>query len=370
MQRDAAPRLAYGLDQKVAFAIDRTEAALLHEQQAVGDCRDLATVAEVGTQHVERLASGELLIAPEERLHPTPGKEVRVHDLVRIPAEHEAAGGLQCPQHEEELRRREILHFVDDHEVVAGLSEREPVLGEKTQIVEPGPGEPGAITLKEIVDARPIFCAVDRLAYAEREIGLARQDASRLGGDDPADFLVRLMGIEAAEGLSLAFEPAAKLPPGRLAAGRYAQRLEEFPIGEELDLLIPAFEAVGEVELTGAAREIRRMRDVECLAIDALDLLERERRLAAARAADDHDRGRGEPDRVLCIVEGERLVEPGDLAPRGMQVAHRLGFGVHWRLGDVRDLCFVHIHAAQEARPLVGVPHRRASRDRTCRGGD
>src|SRR5208283_246344 len=79
-------------DQKIAFAVDRTEARLLDLQETIGEAGDGLSVAEVGLQDGNFARGGSILgrlrLSPEQRANRSPRKEVRMHDLVRIAAKH------------------------------------------------------------------------------------------------------------------------------------------------------------------------------------------------------------------------------------------------------------------------------------------
>ena len=95
------------------------------------------------------------------------------------------------------------------------------------------------------------------------------------------------------------------------------------------------------------------MRDVEHLALGVLQLLQGQRGLAAAGAADDDQRHRRTVDRLLRVVERDRLVEQMHVRAFGMQVAQglRLAASLRDRLGRVavRNVRLVDRRAAQEA---------------------
>jgi hypothetical protein len=141
-QRHLSGLAADRLHEEVALAVDRTEAPVLDLQQLVGDARRLEPVAEVGREHAQFLPLGELRVFPEQALDLAPGKEVGMHDLVRIAAEQEVARLLQRPEDQRQLHGGDVLHLVDDHEVVARRRQRLPVLGDEIEVVELRLGQP------------------------------------------------------------------------------------------------------------------------------------------------------------------------------------------------------------------------------------
>lgn len=130
---------------------------------------------------------------------------------------------------------------------------------------------------------------------------------------------------------------------------------DELAVGEEGGFLPRMLEAVGVVEVARALREVGRMRDVERFAFGVLQLFQRQRRLAAAGAADHNQRDRLAVDGLLRVVEGNRFVEQMHLAVLGVEVAQRerLVRG----LGDIAvgDFRLVDDRATQKARFVVVV---------------
>ena len=163
------------------------------------------------------------------------------------------------------------------------------------------------------------------------------------------------MGVDALERLLLAGEPGGEIAPFGRAAGRHAQTLQELPVGQEIRVLPAVLEAVAVVEVAGAAREIGRVRDVEHLTLGVLELLQRQRRLATAGAADD-DQWRGQAiDRLLRVVEGNHLVKQVNVAAVRVDIAHRHRFAAGRRGVDRWNLLLVDRGAAQKARAVVGM---------------
>ena len=68
------------------------------------------------------------------------------------------------------------------------------------------------------------------------------------------------------------------------------------------------------------------MRHVQHFAVDLLQFLQGEGRLAAAGTADQHQRRRCPVDFVLHVVQRQRLVEIQNLTPLRMQVSDGLCF--------------------------------------------
>ena len=354
-QHHLARLAADRIDQEVALAVDRAEAAVLDLQQGVGHPRGLAAVAEVGGEHRQLLPPRELRVAPEQALHLAPGEEVGMHDLVRIAAQQEVAGLLQRRQHQVELRRGEVLHLVDDDEVVARRRQGARGLRDQAEVEQAGLGQPGAVLVEQVVQPLAGVRRKDRLAHAQRQVVGAAQHPAGTGGDHAADLLEGLMRVDVAESLPHAREPRREVAPARLAPGRHADRFDELAEGQEARVLAGVLEAVGVVQVARTLRQVGRVRDVEHLALGVLELFQRQRGLAAAGAADQDQGRRPAVDRLLRVVEGQRLVEQVDRGVLGVQVAQRLRLahrGIDVGIGDLR---LVDLRAAQEARLVVGV---------------
>lgn len=161
------------------------------------------------------------------------------------------------------------------------------------------------------------------------------------------------MGVDVPVRLTHAAEPAGEITPQRLATRGHMNRFDELPVGEEHRFLPHVLEAVGVIQVACVRRQIGRMRDVEHLALGMLELLQRQRRLAAAGATNHHERRRQPVDGFLGIVEGDRLVEHMHLAVLGVQVAQRLGFAPGLHGITVGYLRVVDGRAAQKPRLVI-----------------
>ncbi|MGH9622825.1 MAG: hypothetical protein ACRD4G_00610 [Bryobacteraceae bacterium] len=117
--------------------------------------------------------------------------------------------------------------------------------------------------------------------------------------------------------------------------------------------MVVALEAGGVVKIACVAGEVGRLSHVKRLTGDALQLLER--RLAAARAADDDERRGHAIDGMLRIIEGQRLVEEVDDRPLLAQITHCSRLRA--RLGNIGicDPRLIDRGSAQEARFAVVV---------------
>ena len=127
----------------------------------------------------------------------------------------------------------------------------------------------------------------DRLAHTERQIIFAAQYAARVGGDNAANFLERLMPVDVLENLAHAREPAGEIAPEGFAPRRHADGFDEFAVGEKHCFLPRVFEAVGVIQAARTLRQIGGMGDVQHFALGMFELLQRQCSLAAAGAADN-----------------------------------------------------------------------------------
>ena len=121
-------------------------------QHQYGEVGGAAAVAEIGAENGEILLPGKVGVAPEEALDLAPREEVGVYDLVRIATQQEVAGFLLGGEHQGELRRGELLHFVHHHhEVVTRSRPGAPGLGDEVEVVQPGFVEPDPVFLEQVV---------------------------------------------------------------------------------------------------------------------------------------------------------------------------------------------------------------------------
>jgi hypothetical protein len=113
-------------------------------------------------------------------------------------------------------------------------------------------------------------------------------------------------------------------------AARHLDRLQQLAQGEEVDLLSLVGVAVREVQRARVVHEVAGAGQVEPAPRDRLQLLQRKRRLAAARRPDHDQRQRRLDDGGLGVVERKRLVEDVDDRRGGVDVPEpfgRLGLG-------------------------------------------
>ena len=154
-QLHRARRVGGASDEEIAFAIDRAETRLFDLYETVGEVGYSFRVAEVGLQHGDFARRGHVVgrlgRPPEQRANRSPGKEVRMHDLMRIAAQQEMILGFQRIEDQRELGVGEILHFVDDDEIVAGLGFRAPGVRDEVEIEELRLFQPRPIFLEQVM---------------------------------------------------------------------------------------------------------------------------------------------------------------------------------------------------------------------------
>ena len=155
----------------------------------------------------------------------------------------------------------------------------------------------------------------------------------------------------------MATEPVTECGERDFAPCRHAQRLDELAVAQEHRVLARILVTVGRVQRERVPREIGRQRHVQYRAVRLAQLGERHGGLARAGRADQDQRYGLAVDRLLRVVEDDRLVEKFEPRPvrmqpaQGQRVAGR--GGVDGRLA--LDLGLVHDRPAQEPRAFVGV---------------
>ncbi len=242
-------------------------------------------------------------------------------NLVGIPAEHEMARLLQGFQHERELHGGDVLHLVNNHEVVARRSQRLPVLGDKIQVVELCLVQPGAILLKQIVELVATFYGKDRLTHSQCLVLVTRHDTARPGSNHAANLLESLVGFDILEVLPYTGVPARKVTPASLASCRNADRLDKLPVGQKYGILTAMLKTVGVIKVAGALRQEGGVSDVEDLTFGKLELFKRQCGLAAASAADDNQGRWLSVNGLLRVIKRDRFVEQVNAGTLGMKVA-------------------------------------------------
>ena len=135
------------------------------------------------------------------------------------------AGTAQRFENERELDRRDVLDFVDHHEVVTRRGIRQPFLSDQIQIEELRVLQPGKIFFEYIVQPAALVHGKNRLAHAQGEILFPGERAAFPRGNDAANFLEGLMPVDVAkfrvfEGLANALKPAGEIPPNSLPSRR------------------------------------------------------------------------------------------------------------------------------------------------------
>ena len=237
-----------------------------------------------------------------------------MHDLVRIAAQQEMMPGLQRIEDQRELGVGEILHLVDDDEIVARLGPGAPCVRDEVQVEELLLFQPGPVFLEEVVRRRALVSRrVERLPHAERLILAFRQRTVRGRAEHAAKFLEQRVRVGlpqiALEAAPPALEPRAKGREANLLALRDGDRVDEFAKAHEFGVLVRILVAVRAIEPARRLGQIGGERHIEDISRRLAHLGERHRRLAGARGADDDDRRRMAAHRLLRGVENDRLVE-------------------------------------------------------------
>ena len=357
-------------DEETALAVDRAETRLLYPQETSGETGDGLRVAEVGLQDGDFTRGGSVLCrlrrSPEQRANRSPGKEVRMHDLVRIAAKQEMILGFERIEDQRELGVGEILHFVDDDEIVARLGLRAPGVRDEVEIDEPFLFQPGPVFYEQFVHGRACLShRVEGLSHPERLVfGLGQRPA---GGrpEHAAEFLQQRMRVGlpqvAFQAAPPTLEPGAKGGEADLLALGDGDRIHELAKAHEFGVLTRIFVAVCAVEPARCLRQIGRERHIKNASSRLTHLGECYGRLARARRADDDERRRVAAHRLLGGVEYDRLIDEIKFhrlrrQPLELPAQARARLGLRRQIVRTGlDLVAIHRRAPQEAGLFVGV---------------
>ena len=299
---------------------------MLDLQQPVRQGRDGLRVAEVGLQQVQRLSLCRLACKalPEQALECRPAEEVGVDDLMTVAAQDEVTGLLQQCQHQRQLHQREVLHLVDDHEVVHrarnGSDLRAPSVRDQVAVEQPRLIEPAAVALEKRMRRLPLRAAEQALASAERQVVGQRQRARGVRTDHAPKLLEQALGTDVGQRLQrlpVALEPGGEGRQGDFATNRHAQSLEQLPIAEEVDLVLGILEPVSGVQRARTLRKIGRQRDIQHPSLGLTEPRQRHRRLARSGRSNDHQWCRMGESLLLDIVEHDRLVQQFEAGATG-----------------------------------------------------
>lgn len=161
------------LNEVGAFSIYRTEVCVLDQKQFIGDVGHLLRIAVIARQYPDYLALQIFFIkkAPDLR----PGKEIGMHDLIRVSAKDKLGGMYQRFQNGRQLHIGHILHFIDDHIIVSGRDFAEQVESDQIKVVIIPRSEPFQVLAEKSVHHFPFFPGDDRLLYTKFQIILFRQ---------------------------------------------------------------------------------------------------------------------------------------------------------------------------------------------------
>ena len=208
----------------------------------------------------------------------------------------------------------EVLHFVDDDEIVERFRLGAPAVGDEIQIEQLGVLQPSDVLFEKLVHRRPRFAGGEEgLPHAQRLIIGARQRPGRRRAEDAAEFFEQGMRVRLAqfafEAAAPAFEPGAKRREADFDALGNGDRIDEFTETHEFDVLRRILVAVCAVESARRLREIGRERHVEHRTGRLAHLGERHGGLARPCRADDHKGNLVAAHRLLRVVEDDRFVE-------------------------------------------------------------
>ena len=284
-----------------------------------------------------------------------------------VAAQDELAGFPQKRQHQGQLHRRQVLHLVDDDEVVDrighGCDLRAPGVGHQVAVIQASLIEPGAVALEQAVCHLALGRVEQALPGAQRQVVGQRQRAAWLRADDAAELLEQRLRVQVAQqpqGLPVSVAPADEGWQAHLSARRHSQGLQQLAVAEEVNLLLRVLEAMRGVQRPGALRQVGGQGDVQHPAFGLTQPRQRDGRLARAGRADDHQRHRVPVGLLLGIVEDDGLVQQLKAQAFRPQPAQRRGLGLQARCRRIcqrfkLDLGFIDHRAPQEARALIGM---------------
>ena len=98
-------------------------------------------------------------------------------------------------------------------------------------------------------------------------------------------------------------------------------QFDELPKRHKARLLSRSLEPIGIIEVPRVLGEKGEMGDIKRSPSTSFNFSEHQRRLAAAGAADDDQGRRSAKNRVLHVVEGDRLVERWKIVALSIQIA-------------------------------------------------
>ena len=135
-----------------------------------------------------------------------------MHDLMGVTRHDELAGHLERFEHQRELHRGQILHFIDGDEVVPRAHSGQERVGDEVGLVERRAFKPLAPRRQHPVQPGALLGTEDGLADAQGQVLLERQDTRGLGGDDPPQLLETLVGVGEREAPPVTLEESSEVP--------------------------------------------------------------------------------------------------------------------------------------------------------------
>ena len=105
-------------------------------------------------------------------------------------------GPSQGLQHQSKLNGRDVLHLVDDDEIVTWCGPGQPILGDQIQVEQPGFGEPSPVFVENVIEGVAPLSGENGLTHTQRPVLFARQHTGGPGGNHAANLLESLVAVD------------------------------------------------------------------------------------------------------------------------------------------------------------------------------
>ena len=174
-QLNLARRVGGGLDEEIALPVDRTETRLFDLQQAVGNAGDGLGVTEIGLQHRDLAGRSPLGRLPRARQNSarTDAQEKKFGCTIwcASPQSRNWSFAFNESRISASCAIGEVLHLVDQDEVIARLALLTPGVGDEIDVEQPRLFQPGDVFLEQLVgDGARLAGGEQGLPHAERLI--------------------------------------------------------------------------------------------------------------------------------------------------------------------------------------------------------
>ena len=212
------------LHRRAAFPIDRAETRVFPSQQSSSQFRHGAGIAVVSLQNSDIRFTLDRIPLEEERFYRAPTEEVRMHNLVGIPAEQKCGRIFQQLQQKQKLNRSQVLNFVHEQGVVGWSRCRQTVETVQISETEPVAFQECQKFRKKVIDALPFRNRKNRTPDAEPQIIFAgkKRFVGHCACQDSGELFIKLVWVETARRGSFTSQPFDESPEIKLFAFRSA----------------------------------------------------------------------------------------------------------------------------------------------------